>query len=100
AIFQPHSPLHDGAVIVRGERIVSAACVLPHSERPGLSVTMGMRHRAAIGITERTDAVAVVVSEETGNVSLAADGTLSPALEKVQLTDRLMRLLGGERGRS
>ena len=94
AIFEPHSPLHDGAVVVRGERLLAAACVLPHSERPGLSVTMGMRHRAALGITERTDAVAVVVSEETGNISLAADGTLSPALEKVQLTDRLMRLLG------
>jgi diadenylate cyclase len=90
-IFFPHAPLHDGAVIVRGDRVVAAGCVLPHSESPGLSVTTGMRHRAALGVTERTDAVALVVSEETGNMSLAVDGTLSPALEKVQLSERLLR---------
>lgn len=95
-IFYPHSPLHDGAVIIRGDRVVAAGCVLPHSESPGLSVTTGMRHRAALGISERTDAVAIVVSEETGNISLAVDGTLSPALEKVQLTERLLRLFESE----
>lgn len=95
-IFYPHSPLHDGAVIIRGDRVVAAGCVLPHSESPGLSVSTGMRHRAALGISERTDAVAIVVSEETGNISLAVDGTLSPALEKVQLTERLLRLFESE----
>ncbi len=99
-IFHPGSPLHDGAVILRGERIVAAACVLPHSESPGLSVTTGMRHRAALGISERTDAVAIVVSEETGNISLAVDGTLSPALEKVHLIERLMGLFEAEARRS
>jgi diadenylate cyclase len=99
-IYAPRSPLHDGAVIVRGDRIVAAGCVLPHSENPRLSVTTGMRHRAALGITERSDAVAVVVSEETGNISLAVDGTLSPPLEKVQLVERLLRLLGGESQRT
>lgn len=90
-IFYPNSPLHDGAVILRGDRVVAAGCVLPHSESPGLSVSTGMRHRAALGVTERTDAVALVISEETGNMSLAVDGTLSPALEKVQLSERLLR---------
>jgi diadenylate cyclase len=90
-IFYPHCPLHDGAVLLRADRVVAAGCVLPHSESPGLSVTTGMRHRAALGVTERTDAVALVVSEETGNMSLAVDGALSPALEKVQLSERLLR---------
>lgn len=100
AIFFPNSPLHDGAVIMRGNRIVAAGCVLPHSESPGLSVSTGLRHRAALGITERTDAVVVVVSEETGNISLAVDGTLSPALEKVELMERLLRLFEAEQHRS
>jgi diadenylate cyclase len=100
SIFFPRSPLHDGAVIVRGNRIVAAGCVLPHSESPSLSVTTGLRHRAALGITERTDAVAIVVSEETGNISLAVDGTLSPALEKVELMERLLRLFEAEEHRA
>lgn len=99
-IFFPRSPLHDGAVIIRGDRIVAAGCVLPHSESPGLSVSAGLRHRAALGITERTDAVAVVASEETGNISLAVDGTLSPALEKVELMERLLRLFEADQHRS
>ncbi len=98
-IFFPGSPLHDGAVLIRDNRIVAASCVLPHSESPGLSVTTGLRHRAALGISERTDAVAVVVSEETGSVSLAVDGTLSPALEKVELMERLLRLFEAEQHR-
>lgn len=99
-VFFPRSPLHDGAVIVRGNRVVAAGCVLPHSESPGLSVSTGLRHRAALGITERTDAVAVVASEETGNISMAVDGTLSPALEKVELMERLLRLFEAEEHRS
>ena len=95
-IFFPRSPLHDGAVVVRGDRILAAACVLPHSESPGLSATVGMRHRAAVGITERSDCVCVVVSEETGVISLAGGGVLSPSLEKVQLVERLLGLFEAE----
>ncbi len=91
-IFSPRTPLHDGAVVIRGAQVLAASCVLPHSERPGLSTETGMRHRAALGLAERTDAVVVVVSEETGNISLAFNGTLSPALERPQLTERLMEL--------
>jgi diadenylate cyclase len=89
-IFNPRTPLHDGAVVIRGAELLAASCVLPHSERPGLSTETGMRHRAALGLVERTDAAVVVVSEETGNISLAVNGTLSPALQRPQLTERLM----------
>jgi diadenylate cyclase len=95
-IFYPKSPLHDGAVVVRGDRVLAAACVLPHSESPGLSATVGMRHRAAVGITERSDCVCVVVSEETGVISLAVGGVISPSLEKVQLVERLLGLFEAE----
>jgi diadenylate cyclase len=91
-IFNPRTPLHDGAVVLRGAELLAASCVLPHSERPGLSTETGMRHRAALGLAERTDAAIVVVSEETGNVSLAVNGTLSPALQRPQLTERLMEI--------
>jgi diadenylate cyclase len=96
-IFSPRTPLHDGAVVIRGPQLLAASCVLPHSERPGLSTETGMRHRAALGLAERTDAVIVVVSEETGNISLAFNGTLSPALERPQLTERLMELFESQR---
>jgi len=96
-IFQPQSPLHDGAVVIRGDVLVAAACVLPHSESPSISATTGMRHRAALGLSERTDAVCVVVSEETGGISLAVEGSLSPHLEKMQITERLMALFESER---
>lgn len=91
-IFWPNTPLHDGAVVIRDETIVAAGCVLPHSEQPGLSVATGMRHRAALGLSERTDAVSVVVSEETGAISLAVDGNLAPDLERTELAERLNRL--------
>ncbi len=96
-IFSPRTPLHDGAVVIRGAQVLAASCVLPHSERPGLSTETGMRHRAALGLAERTDAVIVVVSEETGNISLAFNGTLSPALQRSQLTERLMELFEAQR---
>lgn len=96
-VFSPRTPLHDGAIVIRGSQILAASCVLPHSERPGLSTETGMRHRAALGLAERTDAVIVVVSEETGNISLAFNGTLSPALERPQLTERLMELFEAQR---
>ena len=76
-IFQPDTPLHDGAVIVQDDRIAAAACFLPLTPNPELSKEFGTRHRAALGITEETDAVAVVVSEETGIISVAFDGELT-----------------------
>ena len=75
SIFQPTSPLHDGAVIVQGDRIAAAACFLPLSVNPRLTRELGSRHRAALGVTEENDAVALVVSEETGAISLVLDGT-------------------------
>jgi len=91
-IFYPNTPLHDGAVVIRDDVIVAAGCVLPHSEQPGLSVATGMRHRAALGLSERTDAAVVVVSEETGAISLAVEGNLAPNLERTELAERLNRL--------
>lgn len=96
-LFAPRSPLHDGAVVISENRIVAAGCALPHSENPGLSATTGMRHRAALGLTERTDAVCVVVSEETGYMSLAVEGALSPNLERMQMIERLLQLFEGKR---
>src|SRR5665811_1720883 len=69
-IFRPGTPLHDGAVIIQGERVAAAACFLPLTVNPRVSKDFGTRHRAAIGLTEETDAVTVIVSEETGRISL------------------------------
>ncbi len=88
-IFYPRTPLHDGGVIIQNNRIVAAACVFPLSTRDELSRTLGTRHRAAIGITEETDALAVVVSEETGSISIAYRGRLRRGLDE----DRLRRVL-------
>jgi diadenylate cyclase len=84
-IFYPNSPLHDGAVIVRGDRLVAAGCVLPLAEIHASPQHYGTRHRAALGITEQTDAVTVVVSEETGRISLANNGRLVPNLDEGKL---------------
>jgi len=92
-IFRPSAPLHDGAVIVQNDRIAAAACFLPLSMNPVLSTQMGTRHRAGIGITEETDAIAVIVSEETGAVSLAVAGKIERDLTIDQLRERLGRLL-------
>jgi diadenylate cyclase len=89
SIFFPHTPLHDGGVIVYGERIVAAGCVFPLSQRDELSKSLGTRHRAAIGLTEETDALVVVVSEETGTVSVAYRGRLIRGLDE----ERLRRML-------
>ena len=80
-IFIPNTPLHDGAVIIRKDKIMAAGCVLPLSENPNLSKELGTRHRAGIGMTERSDAVAVMVSEETGAISVAIDGKISRYLD-------------------
>jgi len=92
-IFRPSAPLHDGAVIIQKERIAAAACFLPLSMNPVLSTQLGTRHRAGIGITEETDAIAVIVSEETGAISLAMAGTIDRDLTIDQLRERLGKLL-------
>ncbi len=92
-VFRPSAPLHDGAVIVQKDRIAAAACFLPLSMNPVLSTQLGTRHRAAIGITEETDAIAVVVSEETGAVSLTVAGTIERDLTVEQLRKRMGELL-------
>ncbi|MHB8928784.1 MAG: diadenylate cyclase CdaA [Bacillota bacterium] len=88
-IFVPKTPLHDGAVIVRGDRIVAAGCFLPMTERQDLERELGARHRSALGITEHSDALAVVVSEETGSISLANAGKLIRHLDPKTLTELL-----------
>jgi diadenylate cyclase len=92
AIFRPGSPLHDGAVVLQGTRIASAACFLPLSLNPMISNQLGTRHRAAIGVTEESDAVVVVVSEQTGAISLAVSGAIEVGLSVEQLNDRLANL--------
>ncbi len=98
-LFTPDTPLHDGAVIVQGDRIAAAACFLPLTSNPELSKEVGSRHRAALGISEETDAVAVIVSEETGNISLAAGGRLETELDAKALRSRLFNHLVTEAGR-
>jgi diadenylate cyclase len=93
SIFQSTSPLHDGAVIVQSDRVAAAACFLPLSINPRLSRELGSRHRAALGITEENDAVAIVVSEETGVVSLVMNGDIERALSPDQLRARLSSLI-------
>lgn len=91
-IFEHNTPLHDGAIIVRGDRVVSATCYLPLSDNMALSKDLGTRHRAAVGISEVSDSLTIVVSEETGKVSVAEDGELSRAIEPEELTNRLKKL--------
>src|SRR5580700_11378026 len=88
-IFRPSAPLHDGAVIIRKDRLAAAACFLPLSMNPVLSTQMGTRHRAGIGITEETDAIAVVVSEETGAISIAVGGKIERDLSVEHLREHL-----------
>lgn len=99
SIFHTGSPLHDGAAIVQGDRIAAAACFLPLSVNPRVSRELGTRHRAALGLTEENDAIAIVVSEETGTISLAIDGDLERGLTADMLRIRLRSLLGLRRWR-
>ncbi len=92
AIFFKNSALHDGAVIIREDRIVAAACMLPLSENDALARDLGTRHRAALGVTEGTDAIAVVVSEETGQIAVAHNGRLVRHLDEGELGRLLFRL--------
>jgi diadenylate cyclase len=95
AIFNPASPLHDGAIIVRGDRIASASCFLPLSLNPMLSKDLGTRHRAALGITEDSDAVAIVVSEETGLISFVKSGRIKRALDATRLRVAIFQTIEG-----
>jgi uncharacterized protein (TIGR00159 family) len=92
-LFDPHTPVHDGAVIVRNGRIVAASCFLPLTLNPKLSKELGTRHRAAIGVTEDTDAVAVVVSEETGVISFVQSGEIVRHLDNSRLKDLMKEAL-------
>jgi diadenylate cyclase len=98
-IFHPGSPLHDGAVILQEGRVAAAACFLPLTVNPRVSRQLGTRHRAAIGLTEEGDAIAVIVSEESGNISLALDGRIDRALSPDDLRLRLRSLVTMRRGR-
>ncbi len=91
-IFTPNTPLHDGGVVIRQDRIAVAGCLFPLTENPKISKLLGTRHRAAIGLTEETDAVVLVVSEETGGISIAIGGKLTRHLDKDGLT-RILRNL-------
>ena len=93
SIFDPHTPLHDGAVIIRNNRLEAAGCFLPLTLKPRLSKELGTRHRAAIGITEDTDAVATVVSEETGVISFVQNGEITRYLNSTTLRELLQEAL-------
>jgi len=94
SIFLPYSPLHDGAAFIRDDRVVAAGCFLPLSRNAQVARQLGTRHRAALGITEETDAVAVAVSEETGRISVALDGSIDGLSGPEALRERLAELLG------
>ena len=96
SLFLPNSPLHDGAVLVEGTRIAAAGCFLPLSRTPDIARPLGSRHRAALGISEETDAVALVVSEETGRTSLAVDGRIESPIDESALRRRLYELVAEE----
>ena len=93
SIFQTDSPLHDGAVIIQDDRVAAAACFLPLTVNPKLSKELGSRHRAAIGLTEENDSVAIVVSEETGGISIVADGQIERGVAAGELRERLRSLV-------
>jgi diadenylate cyclase len=92
-IFFQNTPLHDGGVVLRGDRIAAAACIFPLTQKQGLSTQLGMRHRAAIGLSEETDAIVIVVSEETGDISVAKDGTLKSGLDEDAFREYLSKTL-------
>jgi diadenylate cyclase len=91
-IFTPYTPLHDGAAIVQGDYLVAVACTLPLTQNPRYGKLYGMRHKAAIGVTEESDAIALVVSEETGKISIAYKGVLYQDIDKSTLKERLVKM--------
>src|SRR5918996_5970795 len=92
SVFSPHSPIHDGALVIQKGRVTAVRCLLPLSVNPNVTRTLGTRHRAAIGITEETDAVAIVASEEQGKISLVVRGRISQVPDESQLRSGLERL--------
>jgi diadenylate cyclase len=92
AIFFRNGPLHDGAVIITGDSICAARCILPVSTSPAIPAFMGLRHRAAVGITEKSDAIAIIVSEERGDISYSIDGTLTRHVSPSQLNEFLEKI--------
>jgi len=92
SIFNKESPLHDGAVIINGNKIHAASCILPVSDNPNLPDWLGLRHRAAVGVTETTEVLALIVSEETGKFSIARNGKISSNLSLKQVENRLKKL--------
>lgn len=99
SIFSPPSPLHDGAVVIQNGRVVRASCFLPLTADQEIGTTMGTRHRAALGLAEETDAVVIVVSEETGEVSMVVGGMIHHHMDATILKERLMRMFKKEEGR-
>ena len=99
-LFFPNSPMHDGAAVLRGKRVVAAGCLLPLSENMSISRTLGTRHRAGLGIAEQADAVAIIVSEETGTISLARDGEMVRGLSEEELKAALLSLIVAEPARA
>ncbi len=97
SIFHPQSPLHDGAAIIQGNRVAAAACFLPLSLNPAISTQLGTRHRAAIGVTEESDAIVVLVSEQTGAIAIAFSGTIDLNITVDQLTERLAEMFASFR---
>ena len=92
-LFMPNTPLHDGAIIISNNKINAAACMLPLSSNTGISKRLGMRHRAAVGISEESDAIAVVISEQSGKISIAKDGVLIPDISEQALKQVLIKNL-------
>ncbi|MDX1617948.1 MAG: DNA integrity scanning protein DisA nucleotide-binding domain protein, partial [Balneolaceae bacterium] len=97
SIFNRTSPLHDGAVVIRNNRIVAASCYLPISQNPNLSSVFGTRHRAAVGITETNNVFVIIVSEETGRISIARNGSLTSGLTIQKLRAEMQQTLGDEK---
>jgi len=95
-IFVPNTPMHDGAAIIRGNRVMAVACFLPLTDNPYISSSLGTRHRAAIGLSEVSDALIIVVSEETGQISLARDSKLVRSLDEKTLRGLLAEAIGGD----
>jgi diadenylate cyclase len=97
SIFHATSPIHDGAVIIEGNRVAAAGCFLPLTLSSEVSRSLGTRHRAGIGLTEETDAVAIIISEETGAISLAVDKHLETKLDMLSLRDRLNNIFASKK---
>jgi len=92
-IFFKNSPLHDGAVIIRNNKIVAARCILPVSSSSDISAHFGLRHRSAIGLTEQSDAISIIISEETGNISYSIEGNITEKVSSVALKNMILEEL-------